>query len=79
MKIVTNAPIPKQPFRALIESDRADQGLVRLSAEARQYLIDKLAEALVLDYQQNQAVPQSMVQETSLNHRRAGQGTDRTG
>ena len=42
---------------AVIESVCESQALTRLSEEDRQFIVDKLAEILVLDYQANHTVP----------------------
>lgn len=59
------------PSRAVIESAPAVQAL---SEEDRAFVIDKLAEMLVLDYQANQGVLQPTVKTPSVhNHRAEGE------
>ena len=60
------------------ESDREVQALTRLSEEDRQFIIDKLAEMLVLDYQENQTVTRRTIKVPSLSHRKSGMASRRT-
>jgi hypothetical protein len=59
---------------ALDESLSAAKGLTQLRPEDREALINKLAEILVLDYQQNQGVIDDTVKEGSHLNRRERQG-----
>jgi hypothetical protein len=57
---------------AEIESGCESEALTRLSEEDRAFIVQKLAEMLVLDFEENQAVPRATVEKPSLSHRRAG-------
>ena len=65
-------PIIKGSDSAMIESDRDSEVRTRLSQEDRQFIVQKLSEMLVLDYQANQAVTRPTVEKPSLLNRKAG-------
>ena len=58
--------------RAGIESGLTPAVVTELSEEDRAFIVDKLAEMLVLDYQANQAVRGSTVVVPSVYNRKAG-------